>query len=84
MKGPLFFIFAFLVMALQTFLCVKYQKTLIRLIPAFADALLTAVCFVTYAVGSNWAWLIIGMLVAMQIVPIFLGWLIGLIVRKIF
>ena len=84
MNEPLFVVFAILVLALQIFLCVKTKKTLLRLLPAFSIAVLTAGCFVIYTVNQNWGFLIIGALVAMMIIPVFLGWLIGLIVRRFF
>ena len=84
MDKPLVYILAFLVLALQIFLCVKSKKTLIRLIPAFGVAALTAGCFVIYTVNQNWAFLIIGAIVAMMIVPVFVGWILGLLVRRFF
>ena len=84
MDKPLVYILAFLVLALQIFLCVKSKKTLIRLIPAFGVAALTAACFVIYTVNQNWAFLIIGAIVAMMIVPVFVGWILGLLVRRFF
>ena len=84
MNEPLFVVFAILVLALQVYLCVKTKKTLIRLIPAFCVAALTAGCFAIYLVNQNWAFLIIGAFVAMMIVPVFVGWILGLLVRRFF
>lgn len=84
MNEILLILIGLLVLALQIFVCIKATRLLVKLIPVVAVAALTALCIVLYVLTSNWAWLILCLMVAMMIIPIFLGWLMAAILGKIF
>lgn len=76
-------VWAAIAMAAQFFVSLKAKRKLVKALPLLLQTLIIAACFVGYAASSytNWAFLILGVLMLIPLLGIGAGWLFAVIFR---